>query len=227
MKINTATMKLIKEFEGCHLKAYKDAVGVWTIGYGITSADKSVTGKTIKSGLKISQVTADKWLKESLEKKYAPKVMKYNSKYHYNENQFGALLSFCFNIGSIDQLTANGTRSLSTIADKILLYNKAGGRVLAGLTRRRKAERKLFLTPVKGETKVETTKTQIVYFKAYTGKKDGIVAILKAKGFDSSFESRAKIAKLNGIKNYEGTAEQNTQMVRLIKKGKLIKKKLN
>lgn len=127
----------------------KDAVGVWTISYGVTNADKSVTGTTIKKGMKISQATADKWLIDCLNQIYAPKVMKYDSIYHWNQNQFDALMSFCYNIGSIDQLTANGTRGRETIAKKMLEYNKAGGKVLEGLTRRRKAERDLFVTPIK------------------------------------------------------------------------------
>lgn len=194
-------------------------------GWGTTTADKSITGKTIRGGMTISQATADRWLKESLEQKYLPMVMKYDSKYHWNENEAGALTSFAYNIGSIDELTKNGTRSKATIAKKMLLYNKAGGRVLLGLKRRREAEHNLFLTPVKEESNTET-KTDVVYFKKYTGKKEGIVAILDDKGYDSSFASREKIAKLNGIKNYTGTAEQNTKMVKLIREGKLIKKKL-
>ena len=151
--------------------------------------------------------------------------MKYDSKYHWNENEAGALTSFAYNIGSIDELTKEGTRSKETIAKKMLLYNKAGGRVLLGLKRRREAEHNLFLTPVKEDDK-KMEKDTIVYFKKYTGKKEGIVAILDDKGYDSSLASREKIAKLNGIKDYKGTAEQNTKMVKLIREGKLIKKKL-
>ena len=173
----------------------------------------------------ITQPTAEKWLKESLEEKYLPKVMKYDHIYHWNENEAGALTSFAYNIGSIDQLTDHGKRSKATIAKKMLLYNKADGRVLRGLTRRREAERKLFLTPVKEESKPMEKET-VTYFKKYTGKHDGIVKILDAKKYDSSFESRKKIAELNGIKNYTGTAEQNEKMVKLIKAGKLIKKKV-
>ena len=151
MKISEKGLKLIKEFEGCHLTAYRDPVGIWTIGYGVTNSDKSITGKTIKPGMKISQATADEWLKECLERKYMPLVMKYDYQYHWNVNEANALLSFCYNIGSIKQLTADGTRSRKEIASKMLEYNKAGGRVFAGLTRRRKAERALFLTPVEKE----------------------------------------------------------------------------
>ena len=93
----------------------------------------------------ISQATADKWLKESLNKKYAPKVNKYDGKYHWTQNEFDALISFAYNIGSIDQLTGNGSRSKQTIANKMPEYCHGGGKKLPGLVRRRKAERELFL----------------------------------------------------------------------------------
>lgn len=147
MKISDNGLNLIKRFEGCRLTAYQDAVGVWTIGYGTTTADKAVTGTVICQGLKISQATADEWLRQSVDKKYGPKVDKY-SKYEWNQNEFDALVSFAYNIGSIDGLTASGSRSKEEIADKILAYNKAGGKVLSGLTRRRHDERALFITPV-------------------------------------------------------------------------------
>ena len=148
MKISENGLKLIKSFEGCRLTAYKDSVGVWTIGYGTTNADRAITGTAIVSGLKINQATADEWLKKSVDVKYGPKVEKYNGIYIWNQNEYDALVSFAYNIGSIDQLTANGTRKRSSIAKKILQYNKAGGKVLTGLTRRRESERTLFLTPV-------------------------------------------------------------------------------
>ena len=173
MKINTVTIKLIKEFEGCYLKAYKDCVGVWTIGYGITNSDKAITGKTIKKGLKISKETAETWLIKSLEKKYAPKVEKYQKIYNFNENQFGALVSFAYNVGSIDGLTANGTRTISQIRKKILEYNKGGGRVLAGLTRRRKAELALFDTPVKSTPKKYTSPLPMLPARGYYQVGDG------------------------------------------------------
>lgn len=147
MKISDNGLNLIKRFEGCRLTAYQDAVGVWTIGYGTTNADKAITGTTICQGLKISQATADDWLRQSVDKKYGPKVDKY-SKYEWNQNEFDALVSFAYNIGSIDGLTASGSRSKEEIADKILAYNKAGGKVLSGLIRRRQEERKLFITSV-------------------------------------------------------------------------------
>ena len=163
-QISDNCLALVKKWEGCYLTAYLDPVGVWTIGYGTTNADKSITGVTIKRGLKISQATADKWLRESLNRKYLPKVMKYDGKYNWNQNQLDALVSFAYNIGSIDQLTANGTRSISQISAHITAYNKAGGKVLAGLTNRRKDEKALF----DKKASTTSTKTYTVTFQTET-----------------------------------------------------------
>lgn len=152
MKISENGLKLIKKFEGCRLTAYQDAVGVWTIGYGTTTADKAITGTTICQGLRISQETADEWLRQSIDRKYGPKVDKYAT-YQWTQNEFDALVSFAYNIGSIDGLTAQGSRTRAEISHMILAYNKAGGRVLAGLTRRRQEERTLFLTPMPEQIK--------------------------------------------------------------------------
>lgn len=141
-------INLIKQFEGCRLKAYKDSVGVLTIGYGHT--------KGVKAGQTITDQQAVSYLKSDL-KVYEAKVNKYYPKYKFNQNQFDALVSFAFNIGSIDQLTARGTRSIATISSKILEYNKAGGKKLTGLVRRREAEKKLFDTP----TTVKKSSTEI------------------------------------------------------------------
>lgn len=139
MKTSQNGINLIKKFEGCRLKAYKCAAGVWTIGYGHTNG--------VKSTNVITEEQAEQYLIEDLER-FEKKVDQYNYRYNWNQNEFDALVSFAFNIGSIDKLTADGTRSKEVIAEKILLYNKAGGKVLAGLAERRKAERELFLTKV-------------------------------------------------------------------------------
>ena len=197
-KISKTGIDLIKEFEGCHLTAYRDEVGVLTIGYGITDSDKSITGTTIKSGLRISQATADKWLEEALSKKYLPLVMKYDTRYNWNQNEIDALVSFAYNIGSIDQLTANGSRSRSVIADKILEYNKAGGRVYRGLTRRREAERKLFLTPVE-EEEVEKRENCFAPIKS-PETCDSIEDFLKKRNFKSGEHNLRLIAAENAKK---------------------------
>ena len=146
LQISQKGLNLIEEFEGCKLEAYKCPAGVWTIGYGTTDSDYSITKTKIKAGLKISKQKAETWLRQSVNKKYCPKVNKYNNKYHWTQNEFDAMVSFAYNLGSIDQLTANGKRTKKDIAQKMLLYNKAKGKVLPGLTRRRKAEQKLFLS---------------------------------------------------------------------------------
>lgn len=136
LKTGQAGLNLIKQFEGCRLTAYKCPAGVWTIGYGHTAG--------VTSGQTITQTEADKLLVEDVAK-YEKKVNKYYDRYKWNQNEFDALVSFAFNIGSIDKLTANGTRSRAVIVEKLLLYNKAAGKALTGLTRRRQAERELFL----------------------------------------------------------------------------------
>lgn len=148
MIVSDRGIALIKQFEGCRLTAYKDPVGIWTIGYGLTNAVKSITGLTIKSGTKITQAQADGYLIKVLNNKFVPLVAKYDSKYHFNQNQADALISFAYNVGSIDKLTNNGKRSIKEISAKFAEYNKAGGKVLAGLTKRRAAEKKLFDEPV-------------------------------------------------------------------------------
>jgi Phage-related lysozyme (muraminidase) len=149
MKISDNGINLIKQFEGCRLDAYKCPAGVWTIGYGHTG--------DVRQGQKITAAQAEAYLRVDLGK-FEKKVEKY-SKYNWNQDEFDALVSFAYNVGSIDQLTANGTRGRAVIADRILAYNKAGGKVLAGLTRRRKAERELFLK--KAESAQESGRTTL------------------------------------------------------------------
>ncbi len=140
MKISTMGINLIKEFEGCRLEAYKCPAGVWTIGYGHTGE--------VKEGQAITEKEAVELLKADLNK-FENHVDGFRKKYNWNQNQFDALVSFAYNIGSINQLTANGTRTIQQISSKITAYNKAAGKVLKGLERRRAAEKALFDTTVK------------------------------------------------------------------------------
>ncbi len=129
MKISKIGLDLIKKFEGCRLTAYADIAGVWTIGYGHT-------GKDVVPGLTITQEHADALLAKDVEK-FESKVMKYDPIYNWTQCEFDALVSFAYNIGSIDALTANGTRDRQTIRSSLLMYRKAGGKVVKGLERRR------------------------------------------------------------------------------------------
>lgn len=135
MKISKKGLELIKKYEGCRLTSYKCPAGVWTIGYGHTAG--------VTPGMTITQAQAEQMLVDDMTK-YEAKVNKYQNKYNFNQNQYDALVSFAYNVGSIDQLTQNGTRTIAQISAKFSAYNKGGGKVLAGLTRRRAEEKALF-----------------------------------------------------------------------------------
>ena len=135
-KINDAGIDLIKSFEGCRLTAYKDSVGILTIGYGHTSG--------VTKGMVITEERAEEMLRNDLGI-FEAKVNKYDDVYNFSSNEFSALVSFAYNIGNIDQLTNFGKRTKKEIADKMLLYVHAGGKQLTGLKRRREAEKILFL----------------------------------------------------------------------------------
>ena len=135
-RINKSGLNLIKKYEGCRLNSYICPAGVLTIGYGHT-------GKDVKPNQKISKKKAISLLKKDLAR-FERHVQSYNYIYEWTDNEFSALVSFAFNIGNIDQLTAYGTRTRSQIRSAMLKYVKANGKTLAGLVKRRKAELKLF-----------------------------------------------------------------------------------
>lgn len=137
MKTSQNGINLIKRFEGCKLTAYKCPAGVWTIAYGHTAG--------VYSGMKITQQQADEFLKQDLVV-YENHVNNLNRS--FNQNEFDALVSFCYNCGAGSLQTLCKNRTNAQIADALLLYNKGGGKVLQGLVNRRKAERELFLKPV-------------------------------------------------------------------------------
>nr|DAG48827.1 MAG TPA: Lysozyme [Caudoviricetes sp.] len=137
MTINNEGLNLIKESEGLRLKAYKCPAGVWTIGYGHT-------GKDVKKGMVITEEKATELLKRDIER-FERHVSAYDKIYHFTSNEFSALVSFAFNLGSITGLTKNGTRTKQQIANKMLEYCYASGKKLNGLYTRRQKERKLFL----------------------------------------------------------------------------------
>ena len=146
MQTSDKGIALIKQFEGCKLTAYQDSVGVWTIGYGWT---QPVDGKPIRAGMTIKQETADGLLKTGLVS-YESDVSRL-VKVGLSQGQFDALVSFTYNLGARSLSTSTLLRKLNAgdyagAADEFLRWNKAGGKVLNGLTRRREAERTLFLS---------------------------------------------------------------------------------
>lgn len=143
MKISENGINLIKQFEGCVLHAYKcvPSEEYYTIGYGHYGAD-------VQADQTITQETAESMLRDDI-KRYETLVNIYQGRYNFNQNEYDAMVSFCYNIGSLDQLTQNGKRTKKEIADAMLLYiHDAGGNELEGLINRRKAERDLFISCV-------------------------------------------------------------------------------
>lgn len=147
MKISNKGLALIKEFEGLRLTTYTCAGGKKTIGYGHTGSD-------VYYGMKITEADAESLLLSDLAR-FERHVNSYDKCYGWTQNEFDAMVSFAFNVGSIDGLTYNGIRSKAMIADKMLAYCKAGGKKVAGLVTRRQKERELFLTVDKSVESVE------------------------------------------------------------------------
>ena len=139
MKISENGLNLIKHFEGCELQAYKCPAGVWTIGYGHI--------KTAHEGKVITQEQADEMLVEEMEEyeSYINRAVKVE----LNQNQFDAMVSWVYNLGN-GNLGASTLLKVLNMGDyagvpaQMLRWNKAGGKVLEGLTRRRQAEADLF-----------------------------------------------------------------------------------
>lgn len=142
-------IRLIKQFEGCRLTAYPDpgtGGDPWTIGYGWTHP---VDGKPVRPGMTIDEVTADRLLKTGLVG-YENDVLKV-VRVKLTQGQFDALVSFAYNVGSRALSTSTLLKKLNAgdikgAADEFLRWNKSGGKVMNGLTRRREAERALFLS---------------------------------------------------------------------------------
>ena len=139
MNISQEGLSLIKKFEGCELEAYKCAAGVLTIGYGST--------KGVKEGDIITQEEADKLLLHEMEE-YESYVND-NVTVDLKQNQFDALVSWAFNLGPANlkastMLKVLNTKEYDDVPAQIKRWNKAGGKVLQGLIRRREAEALLF-----------------------------------------------------------------------------------
>lgn len=149
MKLNNNGKELIKKFEGYKLEAYKCSAGVTTIGWGNTRYED---GNPVMMGDKITKKRAD-FLFEVISEEFAQKVRPL-IKSNINENQFSSLVSFAYNCGiqNLKNSTllkkVNANPNDESIRAEFLKWNRASGKVLAGLTRRREAEANLyFKTP--------------------------------------------------------------------------------
>lgn len=145
MKVNAEGYALIKKFEGCRLKAYLCPANVWTIGYGNTFYEN---GMKVKEGDVITQQRAEELAKFIIDQ-FAVTIEPFIQK-PLNDNQFSACVSLAYNIGTSGFKRSSVFKKLNinpndpTIADSFKLWNKGGGKVLAGLVKRREAEIALY-----------------------------------------------------------------------------------
>jgi GH24 family phage-related lysozyme (muramidase) len=144
VNVSNNGLRLVKAAEGFRARPYRDPVGVWTIGYGETKG----IGPHTKPW---SEKYASQRLAERINRDYGSHVNRLGL--HLNQNQHDALASFVYNLGpgAINPDTGIGralrTQRWQRAGDEMLKWDKADGRRLLGLTRRRKAERALFLKP--------------------------------------------------------------------------------
>ena len=208
MKTSEKGIELIISFEGFSKRACKcvDSEKYYTIGYGHY-------GKDVEPKATITKKDALALLKKDL-LSFEKKVDKYNKVYNFSQNEFDALVSFCYNVGNIDKLTINGRRTKKEIADAMLRYTHSGGKELQGLVRRRTMERDLFLSCDNAR-----------YYSKYVGTDRNIDTIFRKIGVESkyigSYVARKPLAEINGISNYTGSYNDNTKLILLAKQGKL------
>lgn len=197
MNISENGKKLIKKYEGCRLKAYKPVSSekFYTIGWGHYSKD-------VKAGQKITHKQADALFDKDIVK-YVKAVQKLDIK--LNQNQFDALVSFAYNCGIGNLYRLCSDRKITSISKYMTAYNKSNGRVLNGLVKRRAEEKALF------DKKPAASKKSV---KTYVS----LVDYLKDHKKDSSFAARSKLATKYKIKNYRGTAAQNSKILALLQK---------
>jgi len=140
MEISQKGIELIKKFENCKLTAYKDSVDVPTIGYGHT--------KDVRMGMVITQALAEQYFQEDLN--LIVKLLN-GMGINYRQNQFDALCSWIFNIGSGRFTTSTLKKYIVAgkddieICNQIIRWVNAGGKPLLGLKRRRVAEANMFI----------------------------------------------------------------------------------
>lgn len=140
MSISQAGIDLIKKYEGCRLFAYRDSVGVATIGYGHT--------KGVTMGQAITQQQAEAFLRDDIRE--AESVL-HAMDINFKQQQFDALCSWIFNLGSGNFLRSSMCLKMTTqaddeeVTDQLIRWCNAGGKPLVGLMKRRAEEANMFL----------------------------------------------------------------------------------
>ena len=161
--VNAAGVNLVTSFEGLKLTPYPDSAGIPTIGYGTIMYPDGT--KVSLNDPEITQDQATQFLQHQMDLKAS--AVEGMVTVALNDNEFAALVCFAYNVGVnglhgstlLTMLNANQDRT--AVADQFLRWNKAGGREIPGLTRRRQAERSLFLHPMDNSAAGGDTEVQL------------------------------------------------------------------
>lgn len=151
-QVNDAGIALIKDFESLHLTPYLCPANIWTIGYGHT--------RTVRAGMRLTPGQADQLLDDDL--RIAERSVARLVQVPLSDNQFAALASFVFNVGTANFERSTLLRLLNRgwyeqVPAQLMRWNRASGEVLGGLSRRRAAEAKLWNTPDRPEARLVNT----------------------------------------------------------------------
>lgn len=185
MKTSEKGLNIIKKYESCRLSAYRDPVGIPTIGWGHTAG--------VRMGQTITQAQADAYLAQDV-RTAERAVSGYDGTYHWNQNQFDALASFTYNCGAgnLDKLLADGKRTVREVSAKIPSYCKAGGKALPGLVRRRADEKALFDAPVEYSRPMPSEPS--------VWDAEAVRSLQEALNADGIRDANGKALKVDGIK---------------------------
>lgn len=142
-QVSQRGVDFIKSFEGYRATAYQDVVGVWTIGYGTTRVD----GERVRPGMTCNYAQAEEWLRKDIEGHLKGALAWV--KVALTQNQLDAIASFVYNVGVTNFRNSTLLRLLNAgdfegAQAQFLKWNRAGGKVVRGLVRRREEEAKMF-----------------------------------------------------------------------------------
>lgn len=188
MKTSNAGYDIIMKYEGCRLTAYKalPTEKYWTIGYGHYGAD-------VKQGMKITHEQAMRLLISDIAK-FEKGVE--DLRLHLTQNQFDALVSFSYNCGLGNLKTLVRNRNIREIGEAIPKYNKANGKILKGLTKRREEEKRLFLKDYK---EIPTDKDYIKIAKEVIDGQWGNGKVRKDRLTEAGYDYKAVQTLVNSI----------------------------
>lgn len=214
MRLSRKGAQLIESFEGFRSCPYRDAVGVWTIGYGSTKG----VGPNTKC---ISRAAAEDRMMREVDATYGAAVSKIPG---LNQSQFDAMTSFVYNVGPGGIGTNTGVgralraKEWNKAANELLKWDKAGGFSLAGLTRRRQAERRLFLSGKSTPTGTRYTAAERRWMKEYDSlvkaKKDRPRRVTLRKAMTEQRKAIWKAAKKSGWDKADRRARYNSLLAR-------------